>query len=253
MKVSHFIKNLFPSSVPVTSTVELYKMATSHTSVPPSSDNSPAFPFNLHESVDAYKHPYKTYLQKQPFFEVTDPRPKKVAISWVVVGALTFHPTSDPPRILLIQRSASDTMPHRWEIPGGGCDESDESILHGVARELKEEAGLVPHTIGPLVGQGYVFELGKNRFTRKLNFIVEIDAPSVGSDGDEVDVKLDPDEHEAFIWASEKEVREGKVGDLNLIFTSQPQRDVLLEAFDIRKRDKDQTETGEDMQILSEA
>lgn len=44
--------------------------------------------------------------------------------------------------ILLLRRSASDTMPLRWEIPGGTVDTQDPSLLHGLTRELYEEAGL---------------------------------------------------------------------------------------------------------------
>lgn len=43
-------------------------------------------------------------------------------------------------------------LPGCWEIPGGGCDDDDESILHAVARELWEEVGLTTTRIGPLVG-----------------------------------------------------------------------------------------------------
>jgi hypothetical protein len=39
-------------------------------------------------------------------------------------------------RILLLQRASHDSMPNRWEIPGGGVDAEDETILHGAVREL---------------------------------------------------------------------------------------------------------------------
>lgn len=209
-----------------------YNMAASDVLMAPDDNvaTSSQFPCALHPSVDEYKYPYKIYLQKHPFYEIKGPSPVNVAISWVIVGALTFHPTSIPARILLIQRSAKDSMPHLWEIPGGGCDEGDESILHSVTRELKEEAGLVPRMIRSAVGQGYVFSLAPGRFTRKINFIVELDGGE-----DVLDVKLDPDEHEAFVWATEEEIREGKVGDLEIPCTSQAQRDVILQAFELKR------------------
>ncbi len=54
-------------------------------------------------------------------------------------------------RILLLQRAPTDSMPLRWEIPGGACDLEDESLLHAAARELREEAGLRARTAAALV------------------------------------------------------------------------------------------------------
>lgn len=193
--------------------------------------------FDLHPSIDTYKRPYKKYLEEHPVYEIVGLKSVNVVISWIIVGALTFHPTSNPPRILLIQRSATDSMPHRWETPGGGCDESDESILYSVARELKEETSLVPRIIGPAVGKGYTFNLGPGRATLKLNFIVELEVLTgiFGEQQDVVNVKLDPDEHQAFVWVTEEEVRHSKVGELDIVFTSNPQKDVILEAFEVRR------------------
>jgi len=58
----------------------------------------------------------------------------------LATGALVFNPQN---KILLVQRAATDSMPNKWEIPGGAADEEDPSLLHACARELWEEAGLV--------------------------------------------------------------------------------------------------------------
>jgi 8-oxo-dGTP pyrophosphatase MutT (NUDIX family) len=42
-------------------------------------------------------------------------------------------------------------MPGRQEIPGGGVDDDDESILHAVERELWEEAALTAFSMGLLL------------------------------------------------------------------------------------------------------
>jgi 8-oxo-dGTP diphosphatase len=45
-------------------------------------------------------------------------------------------------RVLLVRRSAWDTLPGWWELPGGKVDPR-ESAESGVARELAEETALV--------------------------------------------------------------------------------------------------------------
>lgn len=206
------------------------------TTISASSSREPStdFTFDVHPDIDEYKDSYKTYLERKPFFETPESKYGKVMVSRIVVGALTFHPTSNPPRILLIQRSAIDSLPHLWEIPGGSVDENDQSILHGVARELKEETGLLPRVVGPMVGRGYIFQLGR-RTACKLNFIVEVDSIPGTSEVNAVKVNLDPEEHQAFVWASEDDVRSGKVGDIDIPFTSKPQKDVILDAFEVRE------------------
>ena len=141
-----------------------------------------------------------------------------------------FH-SSTPDRILLIQRAALDSMPSKWETPGGGCDDSDPSILYGVARELWEEAGLTASKIGPPIGDGYFFFTRSRRLVCKFNFLVEA---QLGEDGS-LNVKLDPNEHQDYVWATEEEVKSKKVGDIELKFTADDQEKVILEAFRVRK------------------
>lgn len=54
----------------------------------------------------------------------------------VAVGAIVFNTEGN---VLLVQRAAKDTFPNLWEIPGGMVDIKDNTILHGVVRELLEE------------------------------------------------------------------------------------------------------------------
>ena len=64
-------------------------------------------------------------------------------------------------KVLLIQRPKHDSMPNRWEGPGGACDDEDPTILHGAARELWEEVGLVAKRFTPLVTDGPDPEIGQ--------------------------------------------------------------------------------------------
>lgn len=54
----------------------------------------------------------------------------------------------------------------------------------------------------------------------------------VGGDGgvDEVSVTLDPEEHQAYAWVTEKEIKEGKYA-----MVTAEQNDLMLEAFRLRK------------------
>ena len=61
-----------------------------------------------------------------------------------------------------------------------------------------------------------------------------------GVDGgmDEVCITLDPEEHQAYAWATEKEVKEGKYA----VVTAE-QQSLMLEAFVLRKAHEDRITT----------
>ncbi|KAH7014453.1 NUDIX hydrolase domain-like protein, partial [Microdochium trichocladiopsis] len=111
-------------------------------------------------------------------------------------------------RVLLVQRAPHDSMPLRWEVPGGGCDEEDPSILYSCARELFEETGLKAVGVGPLVRGGLggqFFRSRSGKLVCKFQFVVAVDLDAG------LRVKLDPNEHFAYIWATEEEVRRKEV------------------------------------------
>jgi 8-oxo-dGTP diphosphatase len=45
-------------------------------------------------------------------------------------------------KVLLVRRAAWDTLPGRWELPGGKVDRG-EKVMKAMARELEEETGLM--------------------------------------------------------------------------------------------------------------
>jgi 8-oxo-dGTP pyrophosphatase MutT (NUDIX family) len=181
----------------------------------------PIFNFTAHPSTSSFAVPCETYLSTHP--------DEKFKYKFIATGALVFD-TSTPERILLIQRTAHDSMPSLWEIPGGGCDKEDPSILHGAVRELWEEAGLTAASIGPQVGDGYFFISRGGKLVCKFNFLVDAEKGA----GGKLDVKLDPSEHQNYVWATEEEVKVRKVGDVELKFTTREQEAVVLEAFKAR-------------------
>jgi len=173
--------------------------------------------FTYHPSSSPFTVSSRKYLASQVDAEY----------EYLATGALVFDDSdSSTPRILLLQRSASDSMPGRWEIPGGGVDDDDESILHAVARELWEEAALTTVKVGPLVGEPHFFESRSGKQICRLNFLVEAKETNGA-----LKVKLDPEEHQNFLWATEEDVRAKKAGGFVLDFTTTNTEANVLEAF----------------------
>lgn len=188
----------------------------------------------------------------------------------IATGSIIFseqHHTSEAsskeePRVLLVQRSPTDSMPLRWEIPGGAVD-AGETILAGAAREVREEAGLAVTRIASLVvhhqqgdggarGEGldggYLIRTTRGKRIPKYTFVAEVE--------DARRVRLDPAEHQDHVWATEAECRARRVvrrgegaaaggegGELGqgvddvveLEFTTEAQEDAILSAFAARR------------------
>ncbi|KAK7935009.1 NUDIX hydrolase domain-like protein [Apiospora marii] len=147
-------------------------------------------------------------------------------------------------RILLVQRAPHDSMPLRWEVPGGACDDEDETVLHAVARELWEESGLRAAHVGPQVGEGRPFFTSRGRRMLKVEFLADVEGgesgevkKGAGADGKTSPpvVKLDPEEHVAFLWATEEECRGHRVGETEITFTHNEQEQSILEGFRLRR------------------
>ncbi|KAI0476638.1 NUDIX hydrolase domain-like protein [Xylaria cf. heliscus] len=160
-------------------------------------------------SVANFEVPLGAYLEKSP------------ALQGICVGAFVFD---DAGRLLLVQRAPTDSYPLQWEVPGGTIDTEDESLLHGLVRELWEETGLRARRVSGLVGKGYTFLTRRPLCVCKYSFVVDVDA---------FDVKLDPNEHAAFLWVTEEEAKARKCGDVSLAYTTQNQEDAILESFEI--------------------
>jgi 8-oxo-dGTP pyrophosphatase MutT (NUDIX family) len=176
---------------------------------------TPSYTFS--SSLSPFAIPVKEYLSLHPEFEA------------IAAGALVFDSQD---RLLILQRAAQDSMPNLWEVPGGGCDADNESILNGIAREVWEESGLKVSVLGHLVGDGHVF------FTRKRQLKVckyTFEAEVESTEG----VKLDPDEHQNYLWVTEEECRSHRVeregAVLEVKFTTAGQEATILEGFRLRK------------------
>jgi 8-oxo-dGTP pyrophosphatase MutT (NUDIX family) len=189
------------------------------------SDESPlTFNFAVDPAAEAYGLPCDEFIK-------TNSENYKFKFKHVAVGAIVIDNNSKPKRVLLIQRSARDTIPGKWETAGGSMEKTDLSILDGVARELLEETGLAASKLGPPVGEGYYFLTRSGQLVCKLNFLAEVHRDENG----QANVVLDSEEHQNYVWATETEVKARKVGDLELSITSVEQEKVILEAFRMRE------------------
>ncbi|GAP88820.1 putative nudix domain protein [Rosellinia necatrix] len=194
------------SAPPVTATTT----AAPTTTATPSPDSAPTL-FTFDSSVAAFQVPLGAYLKATP------------PLQGVCVGAFVFDNAG---RLLVVQRAPHDSYPLRWEVPGGTIDAEDESILHGLARELWEETGLrARRVLGP-VGRGYTFLTRRPLCVCKYSFLVDVEAH---------DVTLDPNEHAAALWVTEQEATAGRCGDVELAYTSENQENAIRESFKTRR------------------
>lgn len=194
--------------------------------------------FTTEPSLSSYNILIHDYLSK--LNETSTPKLEFLATGAVIFSA--HHPAGQPDRVLLVQRAAHDSMPNKWEIPGGAVDDN-ETVLGGVVREVWEESGLQVRRFTASVGSGEglaagdVFQTRRGRFIFKLTFVVEVEDTSA--------VALDPDEHQDYVWATEEECRaklvdrsaEGK-GPAELAFTTPEQEWVIMRAFETRRKDR---------------
>ncbi|CZT10134.1 uncharacterized protein RAG0_14694 [Rhynchosporium agropyri] len=142
------------------------------------------------------------------------------AAAELCVGGLIFRhePLTHKSQILLIKRASTDFFPNTWEVPGGGVDSTDPTILYAVVREVREETGLLVKEfkcqvwdikagekvmrndgkeviVGANSGEGEVeFTGGQGEIWCKLNFLVDVGEVKDGQ------VLLDAEEHQDWRW-----------------------------------------------------
>lgn len=181
-----------------------------------------SFSYSIAPHLDEFSVPRADFAESHP--ELTN----------FVVGAFIFSRgdnNSAPPRVLLLQRALSDSWGGYWDFPGGSSDATDSTILESLAREVYEETGFHVSRVVELVSVDHWERMTPHRVRNvaKFSFIVEVDeaGTQVGrSSSDEGredvvqratiwedSVKLAADEHQAYTWATEDEVRESVEGD----------------------------------------
>lgn len=174
--------------------------------------------FTYNDSVAKFAVSKGAFLEARP----------AAAFKLVATAALVLDTnTPSETRILLLQRAANDSHPGKWEPPGGAVDDDDLSILHAAARELWEETGLQASYIGGLVGEPQFFRRSNGDQICRFNFAVHV----LSKDCDALTAKLDPNEHQSHVWATEAEVRAGRAGAVDLHFVREEVKQTVLLAF----------------------
>jgi hypothetical protein len=82
-----------------------------------------------------------------------------------------------------------------------------------------------------VVGHVFTNRSGTRIFCR---FAFDAEVP----EGDHDKVRIDPDEHQAYVWATEEEAKAGRVGELDIPFTHTSARKLILSAFQVRREVK---------------
>ena len=119
----------------------------------------------------------------------------------IVIGAIVFKGN----RILLLKRAAHEIYyPNVFELPSGNVDETDPTLGHALAREVKEETGLTITSVLSELLPPFEYETSKmvggvqvSKSCVQVNFVVEVE-------GDQIVVNLD--EHSVGIWAGAEEL-----------------------------------------------
>ncbi|CAJ2506802.1 Uu.00g079880.m01.CDS01 [Anthostomella pinea] len=179
----------------------------------------PAAPttFTTDPSIAAFKQTLRAYLDAHP-------EPEGITLDGIAVSAFVFNPEG---KLLLVQRAVHDSMPEKWEVPGGASDFEDGSLLHAVVRELWEESGLRATAVGKAIAVDDRFTTKRrNLQMRKFSFMVSVEG---------YHVKLDDNEHQKFSWVSEDEARVRRCGDIDLDYTDLAQEQAIHLAFEMRK------------------
>lgn len=175
-----------------------------------------AFPYTVASHLEYFNIPIAEFAAARPEFDTFG------------VGGYIFAQDADrpsdtgspSPRLLLLQRALTDSMPGCWEGPGGASEpEEDRTLLDGVVREVLEETGLHVSRIVELVAvDSWTHtsrKTGKKFRIAKYFFIVEVhegvrlspDGSQQLVPGEEIPVRLEASEHQAFDWATEEDVR----------------------------------------------
>lgn len=93
----------------------------------------------------------------------------------VAIRAAIFRTIDENPHLLVLQRASTDSMPNRWEFPGGGVDDQDGSIKDALYREIREETGLTATWIVQEVGNGQRWQNRRNEECLCITFVVEVE------------------------------------------------------------------------------
>lgn len=183
-------------------------------------------------TIAIHLQPYQLPPSSFPEYFIDKSSLNANARSRLVASAVVIHSS----RVLLLQRAAHSFQPLLWELPGGRCESRDESVIASAVRELWEESGLVASRVTDVVGE-YGWLDGGEKW-KKITFLVGVEHDGVLRDRFQTpppQVTIDPNEQESFIWATEEDVIANQCGGIALEWTSEEQKETVLDAFKLVK------------------
>jgi 8-oxo-dGTP pyrophosphatase MutT (NUDIX family) len=173
-------------------------------------------------AIAAHLQPYQVSPESYSTIDGSSDKP----ISHIVASAVVIFSN----RVLLLQRAAHAFQPLLWELPGGRCESGDGNIIASAVRELWEESRLVANKVIDVVGKYEWLDHGE--IWRKVTFLMDVEHDA-SNGSEQPQVTLDPKEQENFLWATKEDVITNKCGDISLSWTSDEQRQTVLDAFKI--------------------
>lgn len=215
------------------------------------------YPFEVAPDLAEYNVPFHDFVSSKPEFSAfvvggfvffTGHTKQRVKQTNPQLSASSAASPDQQPCILLLQRSLSDSYGGMWEGPGGSCEDTDATLLEALAREVLEESGLHVSHVRGLVGTNMWVRRGGRGMAIKYSFLVDVyeaggmadgdkkvDIPMgvLAQDGWERRVKLAPDEHQDFIWATEEELKNAMSGQENKIKIKLADKQSFSKAFQL--------------------
>jgi 8-oxo-dGTP pyrophosphatase MutT (NUDIX family) len=168
----------------------------------------------------------------------------------IVVGSFIFSnsynaPSATPePHLLILHRASADTFGDCWDFPGGCVELTDVTLLDAVKREVFEETGLVVSDVEECVGMRKWEHVRGGRETEewvKFGFVVRVERSEEtgaenGNGSDVLQIKLAEMEHQAFMWATEKDLLRSLSEEEGVLkFIARGEVEMALEAFRLFK------------------
>ena len=164
-------------------------------------------------------------IQRSPYNFVTD---KGIASN------AALNTPIQPAQLLILQRTPTDpTSPNLWEVPWGVSKLTDRTILYSVQRVMFERTGLHIKRFLNEVGDGEEF-ITSEGVPVQFSFVVEV-AEMTHSHMDGIPVKVDPNEHQEFLWVTKEDII-----DENFPLIVDQHKDLILQAFQLRKETEDE-------------
>jgi 8-oxo-dGTP pyrophosphatase MutT (NUDIX family) len=149
--------------------------------------------------VPPLKYPNFTYSEH--LHKYTDLNLEKIRKTLRVekaVGSIAIIALKPQPCILLLLRAEDDpAFPGTWDIPSGGLDPRDPSIIHGAARETLEEAGLPEFKISDLAIFLPFKHFEKDEMFASWTFLALFD--------EKPEIKVNEKEHSIYMWCNFEE------------------------------------------------